>query len=554
MAGTASTMEHAEVVVVGSGFGGSVTAARLAAGNLGVIVLERGRHYPPGSFPRSPHGLANNVWDPGTQHLGLFDLWSFAGIDALVSSGVGGGSLIYANVLLRMEPTWFRTTFPDGTEQHWPVTRRDLDPFYDLAEAMLGAQLYPMDQPEYAQVPKVRAFHDAATACGLTAQPLKLAVTFANPGQPAGRNQAITDGRNPADNRRTCRMCGECDIGCNDGAKNTLDHNYLADAVRDGAEIRELCEVIQLEVTAQGRFVVTYLDRRAGPDRSPVHRSISAERLVLAAGTLGTTYLLLRNRAAFGPLSPALGTRFSGNGDLLGFLGRARTRQAGRWRPTNLDAAQGPVITSAIRIPDRSEGGTGQGFLIEDGGNPDFVNWAAGVLPLPATLRRVAHVARRVTVAKLLGSSRSRYGGELAALVDRYASSSMPLLGMGRDTPDGIMRLERDDLAIDWSTKTSRPYFDDVEEVMRRLARATGGKLRLNPLSMLQRVITVHPLGGCPMGEHPADGVVDSFGRVFGHERFSIADGSMLPGPTGANPALTIAALAERAAAEVLSS
>ncbi|MGK2959240.1 MAG: GMC oxidoreductase [Acidimicrobiales bacterium] len=543
-------MEHTEVLVVGSGFGGSVTAARLSAANLDVVILERGKHYPPGSFPRSPHGLANNVWDTKTQHLGLFDLWSFSGIDALVSSGVGGGSLIYANVLLRMEPSWFQTMGPDGIEHPWPMTRADLDPFYKKAEAMLGAQVYPFDQPEYANVAKVKAFRDAGAACSMEAQPVNLAVTFSNPGKPATRGEAIVGTRNPDGNRKTCQMCGECDIGCNHGSKNTLDHNYLADAVNSGAEIRDLCEAISIEVTEQGHYIVTYLDRRGDATKTPVSHSIRAERLVLAAGTLGTTYFLLRNRSALRHLSPTLGTKFSGNGDLLGFISRARTRETGRWKPTNLDSAQGPVITSAIRIPDRSEGGTGQGFYIEDGGNPEFVNWAAGVQPLPAAIKRVALVAGRVMAAKLFGSSRSRFGGELAELLDQYASSSMPLLGMGRDTPDGIMKLKNDDLAIDWTVKTSQPYFNEVERNMRRLASAMGGKLHINPLSMLNRVITVHPLGGCPMGEHRDEGVVDSFGRVFGHDRLSIADGSILPGPAGANPALTIAALAERATAE----
>ncbi len=546
-------MESAEVVIIGSGFGGSVAAARLAEDNLGVIVLERGAHYPIGSFPRSPHGLANNIWEPKTKHFGLFDLWSFAGIDALVSSGVGGGSLIYANVLLRMEPSWFRSIGVDGVERPWPITRADLDPFYEMAESVLGAQTYPFDQPEYANVPKVKAFRDAATACSMKAEPVKLAVTFANKGKPAAPGEIITGPRNPHNNRRTCRMCGECDIGCNDGSKNTLDHNYLADAINSGAEIRELCEAVRLEPDNRGRYIVTYLDRRGGPTQNPITRSITADRVVLSAGTLGTTYLLLRNRVALQNLSPTLGTKFCGNGDLLGFIRRARTREGIRWKPTNLDSANGPVITSAIHIPDQSEGGTGRGFYIEDGGNPEFVNWAVGAQPFPAALMRISRVAARIVSAKLFGS-RSRFGGELAELIDPYASSSMPMLGMGRDTPDGVMSLKNDDLAIAWTTKTSEQYFNEVESTMKRLAQAMGGKLRLNPLSSLNRVITVHPLGGCPMGEHRDSGVVDTFGRVFGHERLSIADGSILPGPVGANPALTIAALSERAAAELLSS
>ncbi len=546
-------MESAEVVIIGSGFGGSVAAARLAEDNLGVVVLERGAHYPLGTFPRSPHGLANNVWEPKTNHFGLFDLWSFAGIDALVSSGVGGGSLIYANVLLRMEPSWFHSIGVDGIERPWPITRADLDPFYEMAESVLGAQTYPFDQPEYANVPKVKAFRDAATTCSMQAEPVKLAVTFANEGSPAARGEIIKGPRNPHNNRRTCRMCGECDIGCNDGAKNTLDHNYLADAVNSGAEIRELCEAVRLEPDNRGRYIVTYLDRRGGPTQDPIIRSIAADRVILSAGTLGTTYLLLRNRVALQNLSPTLGTKFCGNGDLLGFIKRARSREGIRRQPTNLDSANGPVITSAIHIRDQSEGGTGRGFYIEDGGNPEFVNWAIGTQPLPAALMRISRAAARIVSAKLFGS-RSRFGGELAELIDPYASSSMPILGMGRDTPDGVMSLKNDELAIAWTTKTSERYFNEVESTMRRLAQAMGGKLRLNPLSSLNRVITVHPLGGCPMGEHRDSGVVDSFGRVFGHERLSIADGSILPGPAGANPALTIAALSERAAAELLSS
>src|SRR3712207_4253786 len=128
--------EHFDAVVVGSGFGGSVAAARLAEADRSVCVLERGKPYPPGSFPRSPLGIKNNLWDPSAGLHGMFDLWSFSGLEALVASGLGGGSLIYANVLIREDERWFvKEDLRAGGHEHWPVTRADLDPHYEIGRA-----------------------------------------------------------------------------------------------------------------------------------------------------------------------------------------------------------------------------------------------------------------------------------------------------------------------------------------------------------------------------------------------------------------------------------
>src|SRR5829696_5573534 len=133
-----ASTEQVDVVVVGSGFGGSVTAYRMADAGRSVVVLERGRAYPPGSFARTPSGTARNFWEPSEGRHGLLDVWSFEGIDGLVSSGLGGGSLIYANVLLRKDEKWFvhEQDVPGGGYEHWPISRDDLEPHYDAVEAM----------------------------------------------------------------------------------------------------------------------------------------------------------------------------------------------------------------------------------------------------------------------------------------------------------------------------------------------------------------------------------------------------------------------------------
>lgn len=555
--------DHVDAVVVGSGFGGSVAAYRLAEAGRSVVVLERGKRYPPGSFARRPREMAANFWDPRQGLHGLFNVWSFKGIEALVSAGLGGGSLIYANVLLRKDERWFVEDLPGGGTEPWPVSRAELDGHYDRVERMIGVQRFPFDQDGY-DIPKTRALRDAAAARGLEWDLPPLAVSFSNPEGPA--RQAIPLDGAPYPNlhgtgRTTCRLCGECDIGCNYGSKNTLDHNYLSAAADRGADLRTRCEVRRIDPRPGGGYTVSYVEhreedegRRSDPAKQP-RTTITCDRLVLACGTLGTTHLLLRNRAAFPNLSPALGTRFCGNGDILGMLLRCRPAARGADAARTIDASLGPVITSYVRVPDALDGGRGRGFYVEDAGYPVAVDWMVETGQLPGLARRLARFAGRRVWHRVTGQPRSDLSGEVSALLGRtdLSSTSLCLLGMGRDTPDGTMRLNRRGyLDIDWTIATSRPYFDRVRATMRELGGPLGARYRDNPLWFLRRVITVHPLGGCPMGATADRGVVDAHGEVFGHPGLFVVDGSVMPGPVGPNPALTIAAFADRAAGRIL--
>jgi len=553
--------EHFDAIIVGSGFGGSVMAWRLAEAGLRVCVLERGKAYPPGSFPRSPYNMRRNFWDPSQGLHGLLNLWSFKGLGGVVASGLGGGSLIYANVLLRKEEkTFVHENLQDGGYEDWPVTREDLEPHYDAVEKMMGTQRYPFEHEPYSHTAKTIAMKLAAERMGLKDdwQLPPLAVTFANPGQPPVPGEPIQE-RYPnlhGRTRLTCRLCGECDIGCNYGSKNTLDYTYLSAAKRLGAELRVRCEVKSFW-SEDGEYVVEYVDhsearegeRPEAPTSMLPRTVISADKLVLAAGTFGSTYLLLKNREAFPGLSGQLGTRFCGNGDLLGFLFKCVDRSKGKREPRILDGGHGPVITSALHIRDATEGGTGRGYYVEDAGYPEFVNWLYESSDQFAVLRRFARLGHRI-VKGWLGLSRDTdVSAEIADVLGDCvgSASSLPLLAMGRDIPDGRMTLNRDGLLeVDWTMRRSSSYFRRVRQTMAEIADVLEGKLLPNPLSYLSRVITVHPLGGCPMGHTAGEGVVDANGEVFNHPGLYVADGAVMPGPTGPNPSLTIAALADR--------
>ncbi|WP_438853530.1 GMC oxidoreductase [Agromyces sp. M3QZ16-3] len=552
----AATSEQVDVVVIGSGFGASVAAYRLAEAGRSVVVLERGRAYPPGAFARTPSEFGENFWSPADGLHGLFETWSFRGLEGVVSSGLGGGSLIYANVLLRKDPHWFvhDSPLPGGGYENWPISRDDLDPHYDRVEAMLDATPYP-----YGDTPKTEAFELAARAARHDVFRPNLAVTFADGDGRVGPFLPVAAkpyGNIHGRTRFTCSQCGECDIGCNYGAKNSLDHTYLSAAAHHSADIRTLHEVKGLR-PIDGGWEVRYRRHALGGD-TPTEGVIRARRVVLGAGTFGSTYLLLRSRASLRNLSPALGTRFSGNGDLIGFLMGAKEQIDRVARSRRIAGSRGPVITSAIRVGDEvdGDGSPGRGFYIQEAGYPGFLNWLLETAQLRSVVSRSTRVALTMIAKRLSLAGESNISADLAHVLgrDSLSSSSLPVLGMGRDVPDGRMYLDRGRLAVDWTTATSLEYFAAMRATMSEFAKTLGARYVDNPLWLAKRVITVHPLGGLPMGRNGFEGVVDPWGEVYGHPGLSVVDGSAMPGPVGPNPALTIAAFSDRAAERIAES
>jgi cholesterol oxidase len=559
--------DEVDVLVIGSGFGGSVIAARLAEEGRQVCVVERGKSYPPGSFPRTPAGLSANFWDPSDGRHGMFDVWSFRSLEAVVSSGLGGGSLIYANVMLRKPEAWFCHPHPyqPGVNEQWTFGYGDLEPHYDRVEKFLRVQTLPnaeadVDVPEGFNLPKTAAFRAAAGRV-VPVHYAPLAVRFRGEGDVAGIGLPLPDEQYSnifGVPRRTCRMLGECDVGCNEGAKNSLDHTYLSAASFHGASIHERTEVRHVTRRVDGSFdvdVVVHRPEQEGvptPTRQLPVSTIRARRVVVSAGALGSTFLLLANRQRLGLDNPALGSRFCGNGDLLGFIMNASR---------DLESTLGPVITAYAGYPDKTDTGSSEdrGMYIQDAGFPVFAAWLAEVSQSSGLARRTVSTLIRRGAARLAGHRNTAFSHDITSILGRgqFSSRSLPVLGMGRDVPDGTLYLRDEScdppmLDSTWTTRTSTRYFEMMIARMRAIADVLDGDFTINPTYLLRRVITVHPLGGCPASTNVSPGVVDGWGQVYGVPGLRVCDGSVFPGPVGANPSLTIAAFADRVADSLL--
>ena len=519
-----------DAIVIGSGFGGAVTACRLAERGLRVVVLERGRRWDPANYPRAP----GDPWifdvDRPEKRNGWLDFRIFDDMMVAQGAGVGGGSLIYANVSIPAPPATFTTGWPPE------ITSQELEPHYLRVGEMLGVQVLPDNQePE-----RTRLMREAARGIGAgdRFRKVPVAVTF-DPDyrptlpDPQSHRHSKTWVNPFGQQQGTCVHLGYCDIGCPVKAKNTLDLNYLARAEQLGVEIRPLHLVRVIRPAGQGYLVEG--DRIGGGHRTPFREQ--AARVVVAAGSLNSTELLLRCRDEYHTLpllSRRLGDQWSSNGDFL-------TPAWYREREAPIAPTVGPTITAAIDFLDGSRHGAR--FFIEDGGLPDLFR-----AYLDEAVRRPVWSFRWRRLLKHLRRATERHN---------VIRDMMPWFAQGVDAADGRLRLARPwyapwrrALRLDWDIAASRRTIKAIIKTHEELSRATGGEPDV-PLtwSLLENLITPHPLGGCVVGRSAADGVVDHRGAVFGYPGLYLADGSIVPEALGLNPSRTIAALAERIAA-----
>lgn len=560
--------DKCEAVVIGTGFGGAINACRLARTLPGkVVVFERGKRYGLGEFPRAPADFARNFWvlrdqahrpkhvrkaarKTGELH-GMYDVRNYDHMDVVVCAGVGGGSLIYANVFLEPADAVF-------ADPRWPASckRPNLAPYYAVAKSVLGSRPIPSDAGDRRRhIHKTELFQTVALKAHRNSQLVDINVFFGNDHAvplPIGEQVKNRFGAL----QTSCTYCGECICGCNYHAKNTVDLNYLYVAEHvHGAEVRTehlVEEIVPVNAadtddrSADGSrgYRVKYRDLKENKSGA-----ILTKRVVVSAGCLGSTELLLRCKKQTLPnISDRLGQQFSGNGDFLSFVIDGFKG----------DPNYGPTITQATDFNLFKDFSPGRAFILEDASYPAFLSWfVEGVRPRFLWWKPISRLARHLLTSITSGKSPGTLGYAFAdVLSDSTSEQSAVLLCMGVDTSTGIMDLDANGhLSVQWPMEQNRSLYDAILNAGAEFKRLTGAKI-FAPLPTwdwpLRNNVTVHPLGGCVLGDDREHGVTNAnpvkFGEVFGYSGLYVADGALVPTATGSNPVATISALSERVA------
>lgn len=524
-----------DFVVIGSGFGGSVSALRLTEKGYKVAVLERGKRYRTSEFARTNWDLRRYLWMPMLRCFGVQSMSLFKNVMILGGTGVGGGSLVYANTLLQPSDAFYKAaTWRDLAD--W---KTELAPCYATARKMLGAT----PNPNVTDVDE--KLREVATEMGRASffHSVDVGVFFGEPGE-QGKTvpDPYFDGAGPE--RAGCKLCGACMVGCNHNAKNTLDKNYLFFAEKNGCEIIPETNVCDIRPIGRGDGAEGY---EIHVERSTAwfakdRRVITAHGVVLSAGVIGTVNLLLRCRdvtASLPALSSQLGESVRTN---------CETILAVTTRESDADFSHGIALTS--------------GFYADDVTHVESVRYPKGssfmkLLAVPMAddgslltrpLKMLLAIAAHPIDALRLLCNRRWAEKSVVLLVMQNLDNKMSLL-LGRN----IFTFFRKRLTTHVAPDQRVPSFIAIGQTV---ARALAQKINGVPQNMINEVMlqipsTAHILGGCGIGSDREHGVIDKNHAVFGYRNMYVCDGSVIPANLGVNPSLTITAMAERALGKI---
>jgi cholesterol oxidase len=517
-----------DYIVVGSGFGGSVSAMRLAEKGYKVCLLERGKRYRQFDYAKTNWNLRRYLWMPLFKLFGIQKLTLFKNVLILSGVGVGGGSLVYANTLLEPGDSFYNAP----TWKYLADWKAELKPHYETAKKMLGVTR----NPDFGEVDQ--HLLDIAKEMGRekTFTSVDVAVFFGKPGE---EGKTVPDpyfnGTGPE--RAGCVRCGACMVGCRYNAKNTLDKNYLYFAEKYGVEIRPESNVYDIRPLENGGYEV-FIERSTAWFAKNRY-SLKARGVVLAAGVLGTVNLLLRCRdvtRSLPKLSNCLGSEVRTNSEaLIAVSTKDRDR----------DFSRGIAITS--------------GFYPDADTHIEPVRYPKGSSFMRTLGVPMADDGNRLTrpLKVLLASLLHPFDTLRLFLNTRWAESTIILLVM--QALDNKMRLR---LRFRSLFRTMTTEVDPSQEVPsyipigHTVARKLASKVNGIPQSAINEVLfqiptTAHILGGCGIGADPESGVIDRNHEVFGYKNLYVCDGSVIPANLGVNPSLTITAMSERAMSRI---
>jgi cholesterol oxidase len=530
-----------DVIVIGSGFGGSVSALRLSEKGYSVAVLEAGRRYSRATLPKTSWDIRNFLWAPALGLYGIQRIHLLNNVMILAGAGVGGGSLNYANTLYVPSKAFFEDRQWCGITD-W---QEELKPYYAQAQRMLGVRLNPTVTPSDV--------HLKATAekmgVGDSFHMAPVGVFFGD-GQDADGSIKAAPGAEVPDpyfggagpRRRACTECGECTTGCRHGAKNTLNENYLYLAEKRGARIHPMTTVNGLAENPEGGYDVTVVATDA-PKSKATPQVLRARNVLVAAGTYGTQTLLhtMRDTGRLPRISAKLGELTRTNSEALVAAQTLNRRYRKLTGQPRVDFTRGVAITSSIH-PDAhthieparyGRGSNAMGVLsilqVPHGGK------------LPRGMAFLANCARHPVLFFRSISNRHWSERTIIALVMQSLDNSLTtyrkLGGIGKGR-----------LTAKQGHGAPNPDFIPVAaEAARLIAKNINGFASSNIGELMGTPLTAHFLGGCSIGEDKEHGVIDPYHRLYGYPGISVVDGSTVAANLGVNPSLTIAALAERA-------